>query len=144
MDLSTHGLAGALVAQAGFAQRLGRTATIAVVAGAMLPDVDVVMGLVDQLAVVPYHRGLTHSLVSAVLLVFRRSLEAVGPERIIFGTDSSHCPRGLRREILEEQVGILKAVGMSKEDAQLILSRVCPAPTITIPGGQVILPCGIS
>ena len=68
MDLITHGLAGALVAQAGFAQRIGQTATIAVVAGAMLPDVDVVMGLVDQLSVIRYHRGLTHSLVGAFLL----------------------------------------------------------------------------
>jgi LexA-binding, inner membrane-associated putative hydrolase len=121
MDLITHGLAGALEAQAGFAHRIGQTSTIAVVAGAMLPDVDVVMGLVDQLAVVPYHRGLTHSLGSALLLVFRPTLEAVGPERIIFGTDSSHFPRGLRQEILGEQVGILKALRVSKEDAQLIL-----------------------
>lgn len=68
MDLITHGLAGALVAQAGFAQRIGRPAMIALVAGAMLPDVDVVMALVDQLSVVRYHRGLTHSLVGAFLL----------------------------------------------------------------------------
>ena len=54
-------------------------------------------------------------------LVFQCTLEAVGPERIIFGTDSCHFPRGLRQEILEEQVGILKALGVSKEDAQLIL-----------------------
>jgi predicted TIM-barrel fold metal-dependent hydrolase len=53
--------------------------------------------------------------------VFQRTLEAVGPERIIFGTDSSHFPRGLRREILEEQVGILKALGVPKEDAQLVM-----------------------
>jgi predicted TIM-barrel fold metal-dependent hydrolase len=31
----------------------------------------------------------------------QRPLEAVGPERIIFGTDSSHFPRGFRRDILE-------------------------------------------
>ncbi|MBI3325278.1 MAG: amidohydrolase [Nitrospinae bacterium] len=54
-------------------------------------------------------------------LVFQRTLEAVGPERIIFGTDSSHFPRGFRREILEEQLGILNALGVSKADAQLIL-----------------------
>jgi len=68
MDLMTHGLAGALVAQAGLAQRLGRPAMIALVAGAMLPDVDVVMALVDELSVVRYHRGLTHSFVGAFLL----------------------------------------------------------------------------
>ncbi len=54
-------------------------------------------------------------------VVFQRTLEAVGPERIIFGTDSSHFPRGFRREILEEQVGILKGLGVSKADAQLIM-----------------------
>jgi inner membrane protein len=68
MDLITHGLAGGLVAQAGFAQRIGRPAMIALVAGAMLPDVDVVMALVDELSVVRYHRGLTHWLVGAFLL----------------------------------------------------------------------------
>ncbi|MGH8068534.1 MAG: metal-dependent hydrolase [Candidatus Entotheonellia bacterium] len=68
MDLITHGLAGALVAQAGLAQRIGRPATIALVAGAMLPDVDVVMAWVDELSVVRYHRGLTHSFVGAFLL----------------------------------------------------------------------------
>jgi predicted TIM-barrel fold metal-dependent hydrolase len=56
-------------------------------------------------------------------LVFGRTLEAVGPERIIFGTDSSYFPRGLRRDILEEQVGILKALGVPKEDAQLLVGR---------------------
>jgi uncharacterized protein len=55
-------------------------------------------------------------------LVFQRTLEAVGPERILFGTDSSHFPRGLRREILEEQLGILHALGVAKEDVQHIMS----------------------
>lgn len=68
MDIFTHGLAGALVAQAGVAQRIGRPAMIALVAGSVLPDVDVVMGLVDELSVVRYHRGLTHSFVGAFLL----------------------------------------------------------------------------
>lgn len=54
-------------------------------------------------------------------LVFQRTLDAVGSERIIFGTDSSHFPRGFRRDILEEQVGILKALGVSKAEAQLIM-----------------------
>jgi uncharacterized protein len=54
-------------------------------------------------------------------LVFQRTFDAVGPERIIFGTDSSHFPRGFRREILEQQVGILNALRVPKEDAQLIL-----------------------
>jgi membrane-bound metal-dependent hydrolase YbcI (DUF457 family) len=68
MALITHGLAGALVAQAGFAQRIGRPAMIALVAGAVLPALDLVMALVDELSVVRYHRGLTHSFVGVFLL----------------------------------------------------------------------------
>ncbi|HSF33562.1 MAG TPA: metal-dependent hydrolase [Candidatus Tectomicrobia bacterium] len=68
MDLITHGLAGGLVARAGFTQRIGRPAMIALIAGGMIPDVDVVMALVDELSVVRYHRGLTHSFVGAFLL----------------------------------------------------------------------------
>jgi predicted TIM-barrel fold metal-dependent hydrolase len=54
-------------------------------------------------------------------LVFQRTLEAVGPERIIFGTDSSHFPRGFRREILEEQLDVLTALGTAHEDIQRIM-----------------------
>jgi predicted TIM-barrel fold metal-dependent hydrolase len=49
------------------------------------------------------------------------ALEAVGPERILFGTDSSHFPRGYRRELWEEQVSLLKALGVAKDEAQLIM-----------------------
>lgn len=54
-------------------------------------------------------------------LVLQRTLEAVGPERIIFGTDSSHFPRGFRRDILEEQLGILEALGVAQADVQRIM-----------------------
>ena len=54
-------------------------------------------------------------------LVFQRTLEAVGPERIIFGTDSSHFPRGFRRELLDEQLGILEALGVAQADVQRIM-----------------------
>jgi uncharacterized protein len=53
--------------------------------------------------------------------VFQRTLEAVGPERILFGTDSSHFPRGFRREILEEQLGILQALGLAQADVERIM-----------------------
>jgi predicted TIM-barrel fold metal-dependent hydrolase len=54
-------------------------------------------------------------------LVFQRTLEAVGPERIIFGTDSSWFPRGFRCDILQEQLGILEALGVAKADVQRIM-----------------------
>jgi predicted TIM-barrel fold metal-dependent hydrolase len=53
--------------------------------------------------------------------VFRRALEAVGPERLIFGTDSSWFPRGFRRDILATQLDILQALGVAKADAERIL-----------------------
>jgi len=54
-------------------------------------------------------------------MVFKRTLDALGPERIIFGTDSSHFPRGFRFQILQEQLAILEALGVSKENVQLIM-----------------------
>ncbi len=54
-------------------------------------------------------------------LVFQRTLEAVGPERILFGTDSSHFPRGFRRELLKEQLGILHALGVAKADVERLM-----------------------
>ena len=68
MDLVTHALSGIAVANAGFRQRMGRAASLAVTAGAMAPDLDSVMGLWDQFAAIKYHRGLTHSLLGGVLL----------------------------------------------------------------------------
>jgi hypothetical protein len=52
--------------------------------------------------------------------VFRISLEAVGPERIIFGTDSSYFPRGFRSDILETQYQILLQLRRSQEEMALI------------------------
>lgn len=66
MDTVTHGLIGAVVARSGLSQRLGRPATVALVTGALLPDIDFVMGLFDQMAAVKYHRGLTHSFIGGV------------------------------------------------------------------------------
>jgi inner membrane protein len=70
MDIVTHGVIGAVAARGGFSQRLGRPATVALVAGALLPDVDVVTGFFDQMAAIKYHRGLTHSFIGAIPLAF--------------------------------------------------------------------------
>jgi len=68
MDPLTHTLSGIAVAHAGFRQRMGRTAVVAVTAGALAPDLDNIMGLWDQFAAIKYHRGLTHSLFGGILL----------------------------------------------------------------------------
>ncbi|MBI3327452.1 MAG: metal-dependent hydrolase [Nitrospinae bacterium] len=67
MDTLTHGLVGALVAQAGFRQRIGPAASWAITGGAVLPDIDFAMHLFDDFASLRYHRVLTHSLLGALL-----------------------------------------------------------------------------
>ena len=55
--------------------------------------------------------------------VFRRALEVAGPSRLVFGTDSSHFPRGWNRAIFEQQVAALHQAGADAAAAELILSR---------------------
>ncbi len=66
MDPVTHALTGAVMAQAGARQRWGRQATLAMIAGAMIPDIDVLWG--NGVLALEAHRGITHSLVGAVAL----------------------------------------------------------------------------
>ncbi len=54
--------------------------------------------------------------------VFRRSLDALGPERVHFGTDSSAFPRGWRREVYDEQRRALDEAGVGAADRERILS----------------------
>lgn len=61
MDNLTHGLAGALLAQAGFRQRYGRMATVALMVGAELPDIDFLFDLAGPVAGFQNHRGITHA-----------------------------------------------------------------------------------
>jgi membrane-bound metal-dependent hydrolase YbcI (DUF457 family) len=63
VDNLTHGLAGALVAQAGLQQRYGRAALVALVVGAELPDIDALFDLAGPVAGFQHHRGITHSFI---------------------------------------------------------------------------------
>jgi predicted TIM-barrel fold metal-dependent hydrolase len=54
--------------------------------------------------------------------VFRQALVVAGPDRIIFGTDSSFFPRGWQRPIYEAQVSALAAAGVGDEDRAKILA----------------------
>lgn len=53
--------------------------------------------------------------------VFRRALDVVGPERLLFGSDSSFFPRGWHASILEDQSSALSGLGISAPDARRIL-----------------------
>ena len=52
--------------------------------------------------------------------VFRRALEVVGPQRLLFGTDSSFFPRGWNAAIFEMQSKALYEIGANEEVARLI------------------------
>ncbi len=47
--------------------------------------------------------------------VFRQALAVAGPDRVLFGTDSSFFPRGWQRPIYEAQRAALEAVGADPE-----------------------------
>ncbi|MBI4640300.1 MAG: amidohydrolase family protein [Candidatus Tectomicrobia bacterium] len=52
--------------------------------------------------------------------VFKKTLDVLGPSRILFGTDSTFFPRGWRSDIFNEQVKIVHSLGVTKEDAEKI------------------------
>jgi uncharacterized protein len=54
--------------------------------------------------------------------VFRRALDLLGPNRLLFGTDSSFFPRGWQLPIFEQQTTALYELGLSKQHAEQILS----------------------
>ena len=67
MDNITHTLIGLAVSQAGF-NRKTRYATLAIVIGANLPDIDMVSGFGGNVDYLEYHRGITHSLIGVTVL----------------------------------------------------------------------------
>ena len=52
--------------------------------------------------------------------VFRRALDVAGPQRLLFGTDSSFFPRGWNAGIFEAQSKALYEIGVNEEMARLI------------------------
>jgi membrane-bound metal-dependent hydrolase YbcI (DUF457 family) len=63
MDPITHGITGALLGKGFFSKREARVGIFAATLGAVFPDVDVFFEAFsrDPLAIVKYHRGITHS-----------------------------------------------------------------------------------
>ena len=53
-----------------------------------------------------YHPGLT------LAEVFRQALAVAGPDRLLFGTDSSYFPRGSQRPLHDQQRTALEALGV--------------------------------
>lgn len=52
--------------------------------------------------------------------LFRKYMETIGPERIIFGSDSSWFPRGFAIRYLQDQIRDTRDLGLHRDDLQLI------------------------
>ena len=88
MDPVTHGIAGALLGKGFFSKRQERVAIFAAMLGAVFPDIDIFYeGYAevvhhDPLAIVKYHRAITHSFVG--LPFFALLLAALTPPAVRF------------------------------------------------------------
>ena len=49
--------------------------------------------------------------------VFGRSIDVVGPDRLLFGSDSSFFPRGWQRAVFDDQCEALHSLGIPADDA---------------------------
>ena len=54
--------------------------------------------------------------------VFRRTVEAIGTNRLLFGTDSSFFPRGWQTDIFKQQTTALYELGLDEAQARQILA----------------------
>ena len=55
--------------------------------------------------------------------VFRRAVDVIGLERLLFGTDSSFFPRGWHAAVFKEQSTALYEIGLEQQQAAFILSE---------------------
>ncbi len=53
-------------------------------------------------------------------VIFKRALDVVGSERLLFGTDSSFFPRGWVSSVFDAQINALREVGANEEQARAI------------------------
>jgi hypothetical protein len=53
--------------------------------------------------------------------VFRKALDVLGPERLLFGSDSSWFPRGWIASRINDQIDALRLIGVEEESARAIL-----------------------
>jgi hypothetical protein len=54
--------------------------------------------------------------------LFQKFIETLGAERVIFGSDSAHFPRGLVRAYYDEQSQAFDRLGLSTTDRDLVFS----------------------
>jgi predicted TIM-barrel fold metal-dependent hydrolase len=68
--------------------------------------------------------------------LFQRFYETIGPERILFGSDSSWFPRGFAERYLIDQLRICRFMNMSHDELQLIFGGNA-ARLLNVPLGDV-------
>jgi predicted TIM-barrel fold metal-dependent hydrolase len=68
--------------------------------------------------------------------LFQRFYETIGPERILFGSDSSWFPRGFAIRYLLDQIRICRFMNMKHEDLQLIFGGNA-ARLLNVPLGDI-------
>lgn len=66
MDPVTHAVTGAVIAEAGFVQRLGGRSRLPLIAAAMFPDIDIIYRFESLPAYIANHRALSHSFIGVV------------------------------------------------------------------------------
>ena len=54
--------------------------------------------------------------------LFAKFLDTVGPERVLFGSDSAHFPRGLVKSYYDRQVAIVGDLGLSASERHLVFA----------------------
>jgi len=68
--------------------------------------------------------------------LFQRFYETIGPERILFGSDSSWFPRGFAVRYLQDQLRICRFMNMSHNELQLIFGGNA-ARILNVPLGDI-------
>jgi hypothetical protein len=72
--------------------------------------------------------------------VFRTAIAAVGPSRLLFGTDSSFFPRGWQKSVFDAQKAAIATLGRTAEDQALVFGgnfdRLFPPVPVPPPGSS--------
>ncbi len=72
--------------------------------------------------------------------VFRTAIAAVGPSRLLFGTDSSFFPRGWQKSVFDAQKAAIATLGRTAEDQALVFGgnfdRLFPPVPAPPPGSS--------
>jgi predicted TIM-barrel fold metal-dependent hydrolase len=55
--------------------------------------------------------------------LFRKIIETIGSDRLIFGSDSSYFPRGFSLQYLREQLRICRSIGLEEENIEKIFQK---------------------